>query len=76
MHRILITGQRSFIVAKEDVIKGGKLRSYPAGKDTRHEVELSPSKSIYEVTDKCGKELSTYADVNVLEVIKEKKVAK
>ena len=59
---------RSYIVGKEDVIKGGKLRSYTAGAGIREEVELSAGNTIYHVTDKCGKLLSSYSDVFVLRI--------
>lgn len=67
MWKILITGRRSFIVGKEDVIKGGIERSYPAGQTTRHEVEMAPSRFPYHITNDCGKVLESFPDVNVIE---------
>ena len=74
MYEIMIRGVgpkgegRSYIVGKNDVIKGGKLRTYPAGPNIREEVELSAGNTIYHVTDKCGKLLSTCPDVFVLRI--------
>ncbi|CAM5998854.1 unnamed protein product [Sphagnum balticum] len=59
---------RSYIVGKEDVIKGGKLRSYPAGPSIREEVELSAGNTIYHVTEKCGKLLASCGDVFVIRI--------
>jgi len=73
MYRLLVTGQRSYIVGKDDVLKGGKARKFPAGPEIREEVELFPSKTVYEVTDSCGKELDGRTDINVIEIVKEKK---
>lgn len=68
MWKILVTGKRSFIVAKEDVIKGGIQRSYPAGKTIRHEVELAPGRYPYHITNECGKVLESFPDINVIEM--------
>lgn len=67
MWKILITGRRSFIVGREDVIKGGIARSYPAGQTTRHEVELAPSRYPYHITNECGKILEDFPDINIIE---------
>ena len=73
MYKLMIVGNgpkgqgRSFIVAREDVLKGGKERVHNVGKDKVVDVELIPGRGIYEVTNKCGKFLETFADVNVLE---------
>ena len=69
---------RSFIVGKDDVIKGGIPRIYPAGPTTRHEVELQAGTNIYTITNECGKILEKYPDVMVIridgkEVIKDEK---
>ncbi len=60
MWKIMNNGRRSFIVGKEDVIKGGVKRVYPAGPTTREEVELRPGNYVYEVTNECGKMLATF----------------
>jgi len=73
MYRILVTGQRSYIVGKDDVLKGGTRRSYPVGGGKREEVELAPGKIIYEITDACYKILKDCTDVMVVEQIKETK---
>lgn len=72
MHRIMITGKRSFIVDRKDVLKGGTERVYVVGANKRIEVELAPGKFIYEVTDKCAKDLSTREDVFIVEKLKDK----
>ena len=59
---------RSFIVAKEDVIKGGIPRTYPAGPTIRHEVELQAGPKIYTITNACGKILEKYPDVMVIRI--------
>ena len=67
MWKILIIGRRSFIVGREEVLKGGIHRSYPAGETTKHEVELQPSRYPYHVTNECGKKLESFGDVNIIE---------
>lgn len=71
MYKIMINGKRSFIVDKKDVLKGGIERVYNVGGQKRIEVELAPGKFIYEVTDRCGKDLETREDVFVVEKIKD-----
>lgn len=68
MYEIMNQGKRSFIVGKEDVIKGGIKRVYPAGPTMREEVELAPGNVIYQVTDECGKMLRGYKEIFVLRI--------
>lgn len=73
--KIMIQGQRSFIVGREDVIKGGTVRSYPVGGQPKpkEEVELAPGKTVYTITDACFNTLKSYSDVTLIEKVKEEK---
>lgn len=72
MYKILITGQRSYIVGEADVVKGGRKIefNYASGKTVN--VVLAAGKDVYQVTDRCGKMLETCLDVNIIEKIKDK----
>jgi hypothetical protein len=74
MYKILVTGTRSFIVGEKDVVKGGKRNVYTYAQGSTVTVTLEPSKSVYEVTDYCGKLLSEFSDINVIEKIKDKNI--
>lgn len=67
MWKIMNNGRRSFIVGKDDVLKGGVKRVYPAGPTTREEVELRPGNFVYEITNECGKTLEDFHDIFVME---------
>lgn len=67
MWKLMNNTQRSFIVGKDDVIKGGLRRTYPAGPTTREEIEIRPGNYVYEVTDECGKMLSTFKGIFIME---------
>ena len=67
MWKLMNNTQRSFIVGKDDVLKGGLRRTYPAGPTIREEIELRPGNYIYEVTDECGKTLSSFFGIFIME---------
>ncbi len=67
MYRIINQSPRTFIVKAEGVLKGGK--KHPI----KGELEIPPSPSIVEVTDKLGKTLKTYSGILVVEAIEEPK---
>ena len=75
MYKVMIKN-RSFIVSENDVIKGGTPRTYPIGQNVRTEIELTPGKTIYQITDKCYNDIKAWepqGDVTVIEHIKEGK---
>lgn len=69
MYRLLNRGARAYLVSKDSVLKGGEL------KPNKEDVSFNQGTTI-EVTDKCGKFLTTYKDIQVLEQTVDKKVAK
>ena len=74
MYKIMNNSQRSFIVGAEDVIKGGERFNSRKIQDKQIvSVKLHPGKEVVEVSDKLGKELSTYQGIVVVEIVKEKK---
>lgn len=77
MYRIMNSSSRTFIVGSDDVLKGGeKFESRQVAGKKIMSVRLHPGKEIFEVTDKLGKELSTYQGIIVVEAVKETKKGK
>jgi hypothetical protein len=69
----MVQGNRSFIVNKKQVVKGGNQKTYPIGGGVREEIELAPGKEIYTITDEGYEILKDFSDITIVEHLKEGK---
>lgn len=58
--KIINNGRRAFLVKNDSVLKGGEKI------EGTEDVSINPGDTV-EVTDKCGKFLSTYKEIKVLD---------